>query len=769
MFCKYCGSQIKTGAKFCSKCGKPAVNINQAVNETSSQSPNKSLAKGTVLGGIYEILEIIGSGGSGVVYKAHHTRLQTDVVVKKIRSSIRNKVRIRQEADILKRLKHPYLPMVYDFIETEEGVYTVMDFIPGYTIEEIVKKSGKLPQKQVRKWAEQLGEALDYLHRQNPPIIHSDIKPANVMVTKEGNICLIDFNISLAIDSQEESAVGVSAGFSPPEQYRDPATYARVTKNFTLQKSLSVNAGISNVQINQTHDGDTEILNENELANTNNTNYSNIALPNYTQFIGKGVDMRSDIYSLGMTICYMLTGVDPVADFEANRVKLMSEVSISEGFLFILNKMIEISPKDRYQTGSEYLKAIRNCYKLDKRYKSMHRTEIMLNFSALLLLFFGILLIAGGFYKSYKDKAAEYYSLISEAELYINSCDYDSATKCIEKAEKLLPEKIDAYVHELHQLFDTGNFEECIIRGSELLDSSTFSVSDDFDNHLLAEIYYIIGNAYFEEDDYLNAKTFLESATQKDNENGLYFRDLAIICAKLDELDNAEKNLDKAMKCELSDDSIYLAQGELNVANGNIDKAIEYFKKTLKLTDDRQTTYRVVNLLADTYKSIGAEKIDDEIELLEKYHIQIDNGNNNIIKEYLADAYMRKAKTDTNSSDMYYEKALELFYEIKDSGVVTFLLDQNIAILLENMNDIAAAEEYLHDMENEYPDRYEIFKRLAFLEADKQQKLDNTKRDYHKMKEYYEKALDLYNKDTQDSEMQLLENLMDDLEEGGWF
>ena len=90
-----------------------------------------SLTKGTILENAYEIIDEIGAGGGGIIYKARHLRLQTDVVVKKIKDEVRGKIRSRQEADILKKLKHPYLPRVYDFIETEDGVYTVMDFIHG--------------------------------------------------------------------------------------------------------------------------------------------------------------------------------------------------------------------------------------------------------------------------------------------------------------------------------------------------------------------------------------------------------------------------------------------------------------------------------------------------------------------------------------------------------------------------------------------------------------------------------------------------------------
>ena len=102
-----------------------------------------TLNKGQILEDTYEVIEEIGSGGGGIVFKARHLRLQTDVVIKKIKDEIHGKVNLRQEADLLKNLKHPYLPRVYDFIEREDGVYTVMDFIRGEDMDTAVKRHGK--------------------------------------------------------------------------------------------------------------------------------------------------------------------------------------------------------------------------------------------------------------------------------------------------------------------------------------------------------------------------------------------------------------------------------------------------------------------------------------------------------------------------------------------------------------------------------------------------------------------------------------------------
>lgn len=322
------------------------------------------MEKGMVLANTYEILEEIGSGGGGVVYRARHTRLNTDVVVKKIKDEIVNRVNNRQEADILKRLKHPYLPRVYDFIETEDAVYTVMDYIRGTNLQDAVKEHGTFEPKQVLKWTEQLGEAVAYLHSQNPPIIHSDIKPANIMLTENGDVCLIDFNISLALGNTMESAVGISAGYSPPEQYADPALFLKVFN----QSLISAQNAAKTAEKNKAKAEETEEIEETELLEQtkeqsdgtellaeeadseqtqllveekHSTPVSSAAettevLTNYLQYVGKGINEKSDIYSLGATLVFLLAGrtygMDPKVNQEIDAFGLFREIADS-GFM----------------------------------------------------------------------------------------------------------------------------------------------------------------------------------------------------------------------------------------------------------------------------------------------------------------------------------------------------------------------------------------------------------------------------------------------------
>lgn len=170
------------------------------------------------LQGTYEDIQEIGSGGGGTVFRAFHVRMQKYVVLKKIHDSIQDSVDIRGELNVLKNLRHSYLPTVLDFIEDDGSIYTVMDYIPGESFDSLLKKGVRFSQAQVIRFASQLGEVLTYLHGQNPPIVHGDIKPANIMLTPEGNICLIDFNISQIKNGTVSQNMGYTPGFAPPEQ-----------------------------------------------------------------------------------------------------------------------------------------------------------------------------------------------------------------------------------------------------------------------------------------------------------------------------------------------------------------------------------------------------------------------------------------------------------------------------------------------------------------------------------------------------------------------
>lgn len=180
---------------------------------------------GDLIDNTYRLMEEIGRGGTGTIYKAYHLRLKKNVVLKKMDRQYSSFVNDRAEVDLLKRLHHSYLPQVYDFLQYGSEVFTVMEYVDGFSLEEALNRNEKFNEETVVKWLKELLDVLDYLHSQKPSIFHNDIKPGNIMITRDGHACLIDFNISLD-ETEANKIVGLSERYASPEQ-KEKANLAR--------------------------------------------------------------------------------------------------------------------------------------------------------------------------------------------------------------------------------------------------------------------------------------------------------------------------------------------------------------------------------------------------------------------------------------------------------------------------------------------------------------------------------------------------------------
>jgi len=194
------------------------------------------LEAGTVLRERYQIRERIGQGGMGNIYLADDTRLQgrrcalKEVELdrnlpEKILSEAREQ--FLREATVLARLDHPNLPKVSDFFTIQNHDYLVMDFVPGKDLRTLMIEARHqnhfLPEADVLFWASQICDALAYLHAQDPPLVHRDIKPGNLKLTPDGLIKLVDFGL-VKILAPEEVTITVIQGqgtaiYTPLEQY----------------------------------------------------------------------------------------------------------------------------------------------------------------------------------------------------------------------------------------------------------------------------------------------------------------------------------------------------------------------------------------------------------------------------------------------------------------------------------------------------------------------------------------------------------------------
>lgn len=281
-----------------------------------------SIKPGMVLEGKYEIQKQIGKGGMSIVYLAMDNRLNKLWAVKEIakkgkdryNEEVTNKILYR-DAEMMKSLDHPAIPTIVDIIDREEydSIYIVMDYVEGESLDKVIKEYGAQPQEMVVDWAKQICDALGYLHRQKPPIIYRDLKPANIMLKPDGNIKIIDFGIAREYKEQNlaDTEVMGTRGYAPDEQ----------------------------------HKGHTVI--------------------------------QSDIYAFGMTLHHLLTGVDPrPADYQYAPIRQWNP-ELSDGLERLIDKCTANKIENRYQNCDELMYALEHYEDDEAEFKKKQKRKLL--------------------------------------------------------------------------------------------------------------------------------------------------------------------------------------------------------------------------------------------------------------------------------------------------------------------------------------------------------------------------------------------------------
>jgi serine/threonine protein kinase len=177
--------------------------------------------------GSYKILSLIGKGGSGRVYKARHTILEREAAIKILRADLDTgdeyHDRFLQEARTIAQMRHPHIVQLYDFGQFQDTYYMVMEYIQGDSLDiklQAARASGRLlPGVEVWRNIKQMGEGLTYTHEQG--VIHRDVKPANILLTRDGNVVISDFGVAKLLAGHGDTTTGTITGtpaYMAPEQ-----------------------------------------------------------------------------------------------------------------------------------------------------------------------------------------------------------------------------------------------------------------------------------------------------------------------------------------------------------------------------------------------------------------------------------------------------------------------------------------------------------------------------------------------------------------------
>lgn len=354
-----------------------------------------------IIAGRYELLTEWARGGMSVVYLAKDTKLNKNWAVKKVLKSCLMKGAgvsndLLAEANMMKNLTHHALPRIIDVVEEENAYYIVMDFVEGDNLLTILTRRGPQKQEHVIKWGIELASALDYLHRQDPPIIYRDMKPANVMLTPNGELKIIDFGIARTYKTgkaDDTTHLG-TRGYAAPEQF-------------------------------ETEDGSPA-----------------------------GTDQRTDVYGLGMTMYVLLTGNTPEKDPYGPVPIRQVNPQLSAGLEKIILKCTMLNPKDRYQSMEEVLHALLNYHKMDSAYVKAQKRKLKKAFLPIAAGCIMLILSAAAFAFDAVIENHTYESLL------ISTGNSEKDIENLKKAAGIKPGKEDAYEGLVTALSKDGGLDE---------------------------------------------------------------------------------------------------------------------------------------------------------------------------------------------------------------------------------------------------------------------------------------------------------------------
>jgi serine/threonine protein kinase/tetratricopeptide (TPR) repeat protein len=293
-----------------------------------------ALPTGTILDGKYRIVQVLGEGGMGTVYKVEQVdmpgyyRAVKELLLSPGLSEEERKAaieRFNKEVDLLFHLKHPRIPMLMFKFQERGNYYYAMEFVPGKSLDKILEENkGPLDEEKVINWMMQVCEALTYIHTRTPPIILRDLKPGNIMVTPNGDVQLIDFGIARRFDPNKRTNTENLGTIS----YASPEHLGSIVA--PGQKRSANNPG--------------------QLVQT---------------------DARSDIYSLGATMYHLLTNYEPdpiqtpaPGSIRAKNPRLRT-VQVGNRLVCpveqVIIKAMQQNPAQRFQSAEAMRTALQQC------------------------------------------------------------------------------------------------------------------------------------------------------------------------------------------------------------------------------------------------------------------------------------------------------------------------------------------------------------------------------------------------------------------------
>jgi len=223
--CPVCDADNTETAHFCSNCAAPLrFQVERSVSQTETlETPPEVFARGMVIAERYEIIEVLGRGGMGQVYRVFDKKIEGEVALKIIKPEISSNKktieRFRNELKLAREISHRNICRMYDLNEENGTYFITMEYVPGENLKSFIRRSELLSIGKTISIAKQICEGLAEAHKQK--VIHRDLKSSNIMIDKEGNARIMDFGIARSLGSKEITDSGMRIGtpeYMSPEQ-----------------------------------------------------------------------------------------------------------------------------------------------------------------------------------------------------------------------------------------------------------------------------------------------------------------------------------------------------------------------------------------------------------------------------------------------------------------------------------------------------------------------------------------------------------------------
>ena len=220
--CPKCQTKNPDTLKFCGECGTPLPDAKKAVHTKTIETPTEELTRGSTFAGRYEIIEELGKGGMGKVYRVEDTKAKEEIALKMIKPEIaadkKTIERFRSELTTARKISHRNVCRMFDLGEDEDTHFITMEYVPGEDLKSLIRRV-RLDIGTSIKIAKQVCEGLSEAHRLG--VVHRDLKPSNIMIDKEGNARIMDFGIARSLSTKGITGAGVMIGtpeYMSPEQ-----------------------------------------------------------------------------------------------------------------------------------------------------------------------------------------------------------------------------------------------------------------------------------------------------------------------------------------------------------------------------------------------------------------------------------------------------------------------------------------------------------------------------------------------------------------------